>query len=836
MRRILVWTVTLGILLGIAAAPAAAAAAKTKKTPPAPGAKDVTPPAKDATPPAKAPAAATKDKAKDKPKDKPKDPPPPPKDAAPAKAVTQEQVIAAIEKGKKFLIGKQAADGTWKEEGVHQAAGPFGSSEMAFFTLAYIGEHPNKDHMTKAMNTIMVRPLGHVYSIAMRTMALAKLQGQLAEEKRDMIRKSLQLDAQFLWQAQGAHGAWSYMTPVEKFDFSNTQMAILALREAALAGIEVPEIVWRKNQEAYFKRQQPDGSWNYGDFYEHKGVKTPGYGSMTAAGLASVFITTDNLDLGSGCPCRGGSSTRTKGDFERRIDLCLSWLEKNFRADANPRFPSISNPGTSKFYWLYAVERVGIAAGYKYFGAHNWYKEGAAQILKDQKADGSWGTLSDTCFSILFLYKGLAPILFNKLEFKDAYKNVADQNDWNNHRRDIANLTAYIEKQKEQMFHWQIVSLKAPVDELHDAPILFITPETPPEFSEEHKKKLRAFTDTGGTILIEASCGNPRVRTWAATFIKEVWPEWTLKPLGSDHGSFSDPNPLKQRPEMMGIDDGLRTCVFYSMDDIGCPWQTKAYTGKEYLFKWGINLYSYATDKGPLRSRLAPRDAAKADRYKEAVKSGDRNTLKLVRVKYDGAGWLTGRNYGLLPRLVTEVKSRAGVTLTVDESGLGAAGLGDADIAYLTGSGELKLAETDKAGLKAFADKGGLVWIEASSGAVAFDQQVRKTMGDLGWEVKPLPATSPVMTGKMDKAAGYSLIANVQFNRALRVTRLGRPQAELHGLYQGEKLVGVYSPFDILYSMTSYEAYNNRGYQNDDAKAVATNIVLLASSRPKGGE
>ncbi len=113
-----------------------------------------------------------------------------------------------------------------------------------------------------------------------------------------------------------------------------------------------------------------------------------------------------------------------------------------------------------------------------------------------------------TCFAILFLYKGRAPILFNKLQDTPGGEKWT----WNAHRQDIHNLTAYIEKNKEMAIQWQIVSLKGPVEELHDAPVLFISAETAPKFTDEEKKKLREFTDTGGTILLEASCGNPAVR------------------------------------------------------------------------------------------------------------------------------------------------------------------------------------------------------------------------------------------------------------------------------------------------------------------------------------
>ncbi|MBE3095891.1 MAG: DUF4838 domain-containing protein, partial [Planctomycetes bacterium] len=260
------------------------------------------------------------------------------------------------------------------------------------------------------------------------------------------------------------------------------------------------------------------------------------------------------------------------------------------------------------------VERVGIAAGYKYFGTHNWYKEGASLLVGQQLPTGAWGDPLNTCFALLFLYKGRAPILFNKLKFDGV---------WNAHRRDIANLTHFIEQTKEQPFHWQIVELRAPLDELHDAPILYLTPESVPNFSDAEKQKLRQFTDTGGTILFEASCGNPAVRKWFTTFAKETWPEWNIAKLPMDHEIWTAFNKMKAKPEILGIDDGVRVCVFYSPDDISCAWQTRALAAKTYLFDWGINLYTYATDGAPLRAKLAGRETEMTDRYKDPVKADD---------------------------------------------------------------------------------------------------------------------------------------------------------------------------------------------------------------------
>ena len=745
-----------------------------------------------------------------------------------ALALTDEQVVKAVERAQRYIMSQQGPDGSWPEAKQHASPTPCGHTEMAVFTLVYTGIHPNRDAVSRGVNTLLTRNLDYTYAIAIRTMAYAHLQRKLADKRRDMIRKALITDTMWLVQAQGVHGGWDYTSlggSNGRHDLSNTQLAVLALREAALAGVEIPRTVWERNYALYNKEQKNDGSWNYGSppvgQNNQLGGNTPGYGTMTAAGLASIFIDMDNLDLASGCPCRGGRSARMSGDFDRRVDLALGWLEKHFKADKSPKHPQ--NENAWQRYWLYSVERVGIAAGYKYFGTHNWYKEGAEYLVRIQGGDGGWGGLSQTCFALLFLYKGRAPILYNKLEY---------EGEWNNHRRDIANLTSYIEKVKEQPFHWQIVSLRAPADELHDAPVLYITAEKEPVFSDGHKKKLREFTDTGGTILLEASCGNPKVRRWAQTFVKELWPEWDLKPLGPDHGSFKHPNLLKQRPEILGLHDGVRTFLFYSMDDISCPWQTKAYARRGYLFQWGINLFTYATDQSPLRAKLQARLPVEKDRYPGAVKAGSRPSLRLARVKYDGPGWLAGRNYKVLQRLQKALSGKASVNLAVTEDGAEASGLSGHDIAYLTGPGEIKMAETQKQALKAYLANGGFLWAESANGSTHFNGAFRKLCAETGLTLKLIPQTHPLITGRLPNGKGYSLISGVQFSRSLRVPRLGRPHAELTGIYLGDKLVGVYSPLDIMFSMTGYNAYGRRGYKTQDARAVATNIILFLTDRP----
>ncbi|KPJ77118.1 MAG: hypothetical protein AMS14_01210 [Planctomycetes bacterium DG_20] len=574
---------------------------------------------------------------------------------------------------------------------------------------------------------------------------------------------------------------------------------------------------------------------------------------MTAAGLASLQIIADLVEPASGCPCKDGRSRKADSETERRIDAALDWLARNFTATRNPGWPHKIN-FDEVYYWLYSMERVGIACGYKHFGGHNWYKEGAAFLVSRQLADGSWrqidpavrtpiehwggGGVPDTCFAILFLYKGRAPVVFNKLRFAGA---------WNPHRRDAANLTRYIEWAKEQPFHWQIVDLAAPLEELHDAPILYISAESVPQWTDADKDKLRAFTDTGGTILLEASCGNPAVREWAKTFAADLWPEWPLKPLGGDHPVFTDPYPLAKRPELMGISDGLRTILYYAMDDVSCPWHTRAFTSREYLFRWGINLFACATDRAPLRAKLAGREPPPDDRYRETPRPGPRTSLRIARLKTSG-DWHVGANYRCFKQLGGHLRDTLGLALDVTEparapitdGGVEPANLKGFDAAYLTGTGGFSLGEAERKALASWLADGGFLWAEAAGGAEAFDQALRELAEAAGWRLELLPKDHPLMTGKMPPAAAYDLTSGVTFRRALRIGRAKNDHAELWGIFidandekgtARQRMVGLYSPLDVAFSLSPYQAHDLRGYEPADAAAVATNIVLYLTAR-----
>jgi hypothetical protein len=777
--------------------------------------------------------------------------------------VTDDAIQGAIDRGVAWLWTQQRPNGWFSDKGwfgygedvAEDRQTPGAHETMAMLGLTFAGVSVGDPRMIKGFDAMLDFELLHTYTIAPRVMVISRLLKKLDRERRERAWAILKKDVKWLEEAQNGVGAWGYryesrLHDTYGWDFSNTQMAVLALSEAEMAGIEIDPKVMLKVQNLYLDRQRDDGGWNYGmrggfqDANHPDGARDGSYGSMTAAAVATLFITRDFLYRGIGCPCRSQQSGKQHRDIKRiddSIDRGVDWLAKHFDVKINP----LGSRHHWKLYWLYSCERVGLAAGLKYFGTRDWYREGAAEVVGTQQGNGSWENLVwQTSYAICFLAKGRAPILANKLQFKGQ---------WNNHPRDLYNLARYVGTQKEQLINWQIINPQVPVHEWHDSPILYISAESIPELTDEHLQKLRQFTDTGGTIFFEASCGNRSIATWWKTTVEKLWPEWEMKLLDREHPLWTADAQIKKAPALFGLSDGIRTFLFFSAADISCPWNMMAVAKQRELFDIGTNLYVYSSDHRPLRSRLAGSKTPPRTEYLGAnLSAGPKGNLTLARLKH-GGDWYVGRHYKA-PALLAQTLGGAGqdadplaAAVTHPELNTGAASsalrlnvvdelefkdlnAGAVHVAHLAGRQGLMTAEADLQALKAYLAAGGFLLAEAVMGEVRFDADFRAMAKTLALDLRPIEKEHPLLTGALNGATGYR-IQQVRYRYALRAERIGKPLPELFGIYSGETLVGVYSPFDLMFAQTGYEAWMCRGYEDQDALAILTNVLLLVSTR-----
>jgi hypothetical protein len=129
------------------------------------------------------------------------------------------------------------------------------------------------------------------------------------------------------------------------------------------------------------------------------------YGSMTCSGIAALVICKSELEKDKAWWSAWGPHV------DQGIRDGCAWLAHHFSVTTNPL------KRTWFYYYLYGLERAGVMAGTYELGKHDWYDEGAAQLLGLQSPSGNWPVdgsateLADTCFALLFLKRGTIPLV-----------------------------------------------------------------------------------------------------------------------------------------------------------------------------------------------------------------------------------------------------------------------------------------------------------------------------------------------------------------------------------------------------------------------------------------
>jgi hypothetical protein len=493
--------------------------------------------------------------------------------------------------------------------------------------------------------------------------------------------------------------------------------------------------------------------------------------------------------------------------------------------------------GTRVAEWAFFRARSGVLSGYRSFGDGPWYPRLASRVIGGQQEDGGWGDTVRTGLSLAALVTGRDPVLVNKLRL--------DEGQWNSHPDDAAAMVAYVAERREQRLGWQIVDAASSLDDLHEAPLAYLSVETVPTLSDDQRKRLREFTDTGGTILIESSCGDKDVVEWSTRLCNEIWPEWPLTLLPQEHGLWSADQRIGVRhPPLRGVEDGLRACVLVSDRDLSCLWALGDTRANLEAFRLGQNLHAYATDRGALRSKWQTPLPADERYTGQSIKRGKKDRLGVARIQHAGQ-WSVGRNYKPWDRLTATTLTRIGLTVTEGEPvSPGQAVPEDADLLYLTGRQACDLGEGGAAWLRQALDGGKFLLLEAALGDPRFNEAARAALAAAGLEIRLFAADAPPVTGELFEATGFKL-DNIRYSVGLDSLRKAREIASLpdkqawpegaavvlYGIYSGKRLVGVYSPFDVVFSQTGYKAYGNLGYAAEDAQAIAANILLLTSIR-----
>lgn len=768
--------------------------------------------------------------------------------------LSSEQVLKSIDSGKTYLINQQRPNGSWSN-----SYGEIGPTSLAVLALINSGMSADDPPVRRGLEYLRslrqedFRSEKETYETSLVIMAFAAAKTGVRDRAR-LLALTNRLENGQITQAPRA-GLWTYslrdgvIAALAGGDHSNAQFAVLGLREAAFAGIPVNRVTWENIARHWVASQQGDGGWGYSGL--------PGEssrGSMTVAGIATLNIVKtmlreDDLKKDGTPNCCG------RAPAEEIIDQALErgyrWMQNNFAVSRNP------GTGDWLLYYLYGLERAGRLSGRRFFGNHDWYREGAAFLVANQTPrDGAWrgvgggdaDPILGTSFSLLFLSKGLSPVLINKLKFgpTNAAGQVAN-NDWNLHPNDVRNLTEHISTLSKwpKLVTWQVLDLpkvmaNGSVGDLLQAPVLFINgQEGAPKLSDAEAALIRSYIEQGGFVFASAGCNKEAFDAGMRDFVAKVYPngEGELSRLQADHPIYQaeyllDPETV----ELWGVEVGCRTAIVYSPDDLGCLWEmwlpfappkrTPNVTGMiTQKLRVGVNVIAYATGREP-PSKLDAETNLTDDGQEDIV---ERGLLQIAMLRHSG-------NWDAAPRalrnLLFALNEKIGLAASTEKKAIVAS---DPDlykypIVYMHGRTSFTLGPAEVQALREHLDRGAVLFGDACCGSPQFDASFRLLVKSLypEQEFKRVPPDHEMFTTAIGEdlsqvrrrvpAAGSGPIdANVQ---------VGEPFLE--GIEIDERYCVVYSKYDISCALEKQSSAACAGYLPEDALRIAINVVLYA--------
>ncbi|RMG38884.1 MAG: DUF4159 domain-containing protein [Planctomycetota bacterium] len=783
-----------------------------------------------------------------------------------AEELTVERVLASIEAAKRFLVRSQDADGSWSSD-----SGGYEVGVTALATLALLNADMDADEgpVKRALQWLRSRPpmaLNRTYEVALACMAL------VAARQWDRDRTRITALASWLEQAQiksGPNaGAWSYGIMGGGGDRSNTQYAVLGLREAALAGAPISQATWALARRHWLLYQNPSGGWGY------TGLGNP-TGSMTVAGIASFVITGSLLRDPQEVTKAGTLKCCGLTDPDAgRLEKAIAWMGSHFAVGHNP------GAGNWLLYYLYGMERAGRLSGRRFFGKHDWYREGAAFLIRGQsKRDGSWagpGIESNkvlaTSFALLFLSKGLAPVLMNKLQYpargdgaptggiRRAGAVVPERPSWNLHPYDAHNLTELISTLPRwpRLVTWQVVDVRRlegdrGVEALLQAPVLYVSGDEAPQLTAQQVHLLRRYLDNGGFIFAVNNCQSGAFEEGMRQLVARMYPEGvaTLKPLPPEHPIYRSEYLLDpEGVELLGVDFGCRTPFVYCPEDLSCLWEKwlrydppdatvpkgrqaarlvaiKTAIGRANRI--GVNVLAYATGRQPPK-KLEKREVLPEDGTPDKVQRG---LLQIAKLRHDG-GWNTA--VSAAKNLVVALNRVAGVTASPQIRDLTPA---DPDLfkyplAYMHGRSKFRFTPAEREQLRKYLEYGNVLFADACCSSKEFDAAFRQLIKELFPEasLERIPPDDELFTVRI----GYDL---QQVRRRVRAaggleTVVGEPVLE--GVRLDGRWAVIYSKYDISCALEQQASQVCPGYVHEDAVKIAVNVVLysiLQDVRPR---
>ena len=726
-----------------------------------------------------------------------------PKQTSPER-ISDDEIGRSIQKGVDFILA-QFASTRLKGADSYDPETFAGLNALCVYALLHAGQavaDPRLTAQAAPMKALIDRMKEFPMDGNRATYARSLRISALAVYDRPEDRAILQKDAEWLI-ATSQGGAYTYGKPPDEhatrdknnWDNSNSQYGALGVWAATEAGFRAPAQYWSDVENHWIDAQAHSGGWGYGPGAQQATL------AMTSAGVTSLFIAREQLGTTPSAAEKENSVA-----LPRAIQLGLEWLDEGDHA---------IDLGGHRGYTLYGLERAGLASGYKFFGKHDWYLTLAAQAMKDQHPDGSWdggdGTMAETAFTVLFLSRGRHPIFVSKLRFAGT---------WANRPRDVANLTRFAGRELERPLNWQTVGLERDWTEWTDSPVLFISSDQAPNFSDADLEKFRAYVESGGMLFTHADRSSPAFTKYVEGLAERLFPNYPLTPIADDHlvRSVMFPSNGAMTP-LLGVSNGARLLLVHSPTDLGRAWTVRPINSNRPAYETAINVIVYAAGRREFRNRLnsiyvaEPSDAPLA-------------TVPVARLRYKG-GW--DPEPGAWKRFARVLQKQTSLTASATPVDVPGLTYETAPIAHLTGTGAFALADAEIDALRQYVVRGGVLLIDACGGSPAFNESVQKNLLPKLFpsnQLQQLDASHALLSASGD---AMSDLGKPQY-RPFAIETRGKTPGGLWTFSAGKGQV-IVSDLDLASGLLGTGTWGIAGYQPQYAQDFVKNLVLWTIER-----
>lgn len=765
--------------------------------------------------------------------------------------IRAEDVKAGIAKGVKYLSQTQQANGGWENDRDDlpkiTMANPGGKTALALLALLNCGVTPKDATVALGMKYLRTISPEKTYVCALQILVYAE--AGLPED-----RQRMQENVDWLLDARVYKGnefvGWGYQRrPNFLSDNSNTQYAVLGLWAAKQAGMKVPDSAFKEIRDYYTKYQSPAGSWSYRIPSRVELAIAQRMSTMTSAGLCGLLIAGMEMNVRREILNLDGTASNCgKYDENPPVQKALNWIATNFT-------PVVDG---ATFYHLYGIERTGRLSGLRYFGNHDWYREGCQLLVNGQHTDGRWQVADgwdnmaevSTSFALLFLSKGRTPVLISKL-VHGAWPRDPRDTDWNNDRNDLRHLTEYASKQMFKVpLAWQAMDLsrglqaqarglnfteddyQAVTADMLQSPILYITGHDSPRdrIQAVEKMLLKRYVENGGFIVAEACCGKKGFDEGLKELIGELWPGGSFDRLPVDHPVYTAYArvPPGQPYTIWGLQQGCKTVLVYSPQDLSCRWETGRPDDPNCVlaFKLGANIIAYATGMEPPQPRLTKVEVAT---NRTDSSRPPRGYIQIAQLKVPGEAAPAPR---AMRNLLDHTQKYAGIDVHLDTKHLfiDNNAIVNYKFVYMHGRKGFNFDPTDLKDLRFNLETGGLLFADACCGKVEFDQSFRKFIGELLPKAKleQVPLNDDLFSAELNGEALTE--ANIEC-RTEASGLMKKMAPHLEGIKHRGRWVVLYSKYDIGCALERHQASDCRSYSPASAQKIAR-AALLYTLRP----